>query len=701
MAFNRDETLLAVARMSSEIEIWKTPKHCSSSIQRDSSTRSLRAMNNEWTLLKKISAKKNTSIESIAWMRPKKGAKDQSDRLFTAGLHGVVTEWDLNTLLPKRMSGAYGGAIWSMAIHEQTIAIACEDGLVRLYNSDLLLKQHLGPSKSETIPNNNKLKHCEGNRLLAVCFNHDGTRMFCGGLTGAYCFDLKSGSLAYKIPLQASICTALCYLKDETLIVGDSSGQTLFCDAKFGTVLSSHKEHLADVLQIVPTSCQTKVLVTGIHPRVSMFQKGSNANQWVHTRGKYPHNHDLYAIAIYDDAHVFAGGLDGRLSFVELSDFFAREETTSRHFGLIPASDLSVARNISIAAKNSETKSEQRLLFVSDNRNVISVVQLPDKVQVVSEEPVLKKPKYDSDLVLNDQVLSNGLISQLLAVSKGGWTMSSFAVSPDGKTVCCCGPDFSAIFRLEFTVDEDNNVNIKVTERFDMKNLNVTPGLHCAFVNNQIVAVASRTNETLQLFNVEQKKLVYFYDLKSLNDQTSAISTQSLYFPTSVHSLCANEKYIVVARGQSIFVFDVQNHESTKPVWSMSLVSESDTVVYKVAFLDETSFYMLSSHNKLGIYDITEKKVVQDMTVGRTGEDMRGGVRGLVKGQSSIHAYTNYSLFNMHDSSYERKHRPRIDETMIMNVLPLTNDEYAMIRFDYKSFYLTLLGVVYRKRYGT
>ncbi len=40
---------------------------------------------------------------------------DGSERLFTGGLDGALTEWDLRTRRPRHVGDSFGGAVWAMA----------------------------------------------------------------------------------------------------------------------------------------------------------------------------------------------------------------------------------------------------------------------------------------------------------------------------------------------------------------------------------------------------------------------------------------------------------------------------------------------------------------------------------------------------------------------------------------------------------
>ncbi len=76
IAFNEDYSLLAVGKSDGSIEIYVSKdEHFSN-----------------WTLIKKFPGKLNTTVEKILWI---------GNRLYSAGLHSYITEWDFSTLSPK------------------------------------------------------------------------------------------------------------------------------------------------------------------------------------------------------------------------------------------------------------------------------------------------------------------------------------------------------------------------------------------------------------------------------------------------------------------------------------------------------------------------------------------------------------------------------------------------------------------------
>jgi WD40 repeat protein len=76
VSFNEDYSLLAVGKNDGSIQIFVTiDDHFSN-----------------WTLIKYFPGKINTTVEKIIWI---------GDRLYSAGLHSYITEWDFTTLSPK------------------------------------------------------------------------------------------------------------------------------------------------------------------------------------------------------------------------------------------------------------------------------------------------------------------------------------------------------------------------------------------------------------------------------------------------------------------------------------------------------------------------------------------------------------------------------------------------------------------------
>jgi hypothetical protein len=57
----------------------------------------------------------DASVESIAWY---------GGRLFAGGLHSTVTEYDLETLMPKASVDSFGGPVWAIAVNNAGTMLA-------------------------------------------------------------------------------------------------------------------------------------------------------------------------------------------------------------------------------------------------------------------------------------------------------------------------------------------------------------------------------------------------------------------------------------------------------------------------------------------------------------------------------------------------------------------------------------------------
>lgn len=136
ISFNEKQTLLAVARTNGDLELWST----------------ISELPQNWIPIKRIPAQAHTTIEAIVWKRDT--LNEGYEHLFTAGLHGFITDWNLDTLLPRNTSEVLGGAIWDMCTSDKSeyLATACEDGKIRLYDTNFVLFKYFGPSKSDPIP---------------------------------------------------------------------------------------------------------------------------------------------------------------------------------------------------------------------------------------------------------------------------------------------------------------------------------------------------------------------------------------------------------------------------------------------------------------------------------------------------------------------------------------------------------------------
>lgn len=58
------------------------------------------------------------------------------ERLLSAGLEGVLSEWDLDLLEEMASTDSYGGPVWDIALNrsQKRLAAATEDGTIRIFD---------------------------------------------------------------------------------------------------------------------------------------------------------------------------------------------------------------------------------------------------------------------------------------------------------------------------------------------------------------------------------------------------------------------------------------------------------------------------------------------------------------------------------------------------------------------------------------
>eukprot|EP00271_Cylindrocystis_brebissonii_P004887 TRINITY_DN16808_c0_g1_i1.p1 TRINITY_DN16808_c0_g1~~TRINITY_DN16808_c0_g1_i1.p1 ORF type:complete len:1190 (+),score=220.21 TRINITY_DN16808_c0_g1_i1:223-3792(+) len=97
LAASVDGTAMAAARDDGAIEVWRVA-----------------AGSVGWHCELRIPGRKDAAISSLVWCLATR--KAPRGRLFSAGLDGHITEWDLGSLAPKRVIDSYGGPVWDMAV---------------------------------------------------------------------------------------------------------------------------------------------------------------------------------------------------------------------------------------------------------------------------------------------------------------------------------------------------------------------------------------------------------------------------------------------------------------------------------------------------------------------------------------------------------------------------------------------------------
>uniref|UniRef100_A0A7N0TIR6 Uncharacterized protein n=1 Tax=Kalanchoe fedtschenkoi TaxID=63787 RepID=A0A7N0TIR6_KALFE len=328
LATSVDESQVAAAREDGSLEIWAVSPgsvgwHCQLTVHGDAKSR----------------------VSSLAWCRPAT-QRSRSGRLMSSSIDGYVYEWDLFNLKQKAIVDSVGVSIWQMAVAPQTkasngyinghangikgysstdsddeddqklvhqeesfdenpvVALACDDGCVRLYNV----------TESDKLVYKKSLPRVSG-RTLSVTWSSDGCLIYSGSSDGFIrCWDAKSGREIYRINSGLGsvgggydICIwSLLSLRNGSIVSADSSGSVQFWDSRHGTLLQTHSLHKGDVNALVAVPSHDRVFSAGSDGQILLFKcskidsgDGSSGSiKWNYVHSVRTHTHDVKALAV-------------------------------------------------------------------------------------------------------------------------------------------------------------------------------------------------------------------------------------------------------------------------------------------------------------------------------------------------------------------------------------------------------------------
>ncbi|KAJ4937558.1 hypothetical protein JOQ06_002193 [Pogonophryne albipinna] len=294
MAFNPRTERLAVARADGALEIFNFADN--------------------YFQEKVIPGQDGRAAEALCWL---------GQRLFSAGLNGEITEYDLENLRPRYTVEAYGGPIWSISSNSQgsLLAVGCEDGTVKIF--EIL---------EERIQFQRNLDRQKG-RIISLCWHPSGTLIAAGMMDMIKIFDAESGRATHRLLVERGVGASksrevvvwsIAFLSDHTIISGDSAGKVQVWDGLTGTLVRTHLVTKWDVLALSSSQDESSVVAGTSEGTVVQFQflssnVGQQDKEWVRTRTFKNHSHDVRGLA-HTDTAVVSGGMDTQLVVRPLLD---------------------------------------------------------------------------------------------------------------------------------------------------------------------------------------------------------------------------------------------------------------------------------------------------------------------------------------------------------------------------------------------
>mmetsp|Transcript_63497 Transcript_63497/g.148022 ORF Transcript_63497/g.148022 Transcript_63497/m.148022 type:complete len:746 (+) Transcript_63497:108-2345(+) len=289
-----EEPRLAVGRANGALELW------------DTST---------WHLHSSSAGHARRSIRSFVWVL------DEEDRttcrLFSAGLHKDITEWDLMTLKPEVSIPSGGGAVWALCAHRQRAFAACDDGSVRVFSLEG------GPGSISYV----RRIHVDEQRLLSIA-DFGSAQIFAGGSSGQITkWSVNSSQCEAKMQVEKkdetdTLIWTLARIGEHTLASGDSLGLVYIWNGLSCTVIRRFDTHQADVLALAASPHGNLLLSGGIDAKISayVFQPGDES-KWVFHNAEFAQHHDIRSLSLDplgDCRRYVSGGVSGSLMFSEV-----------------------------------------------------------------------------------------------------------------------------------------------------------------------------------------------------------------------------------------------------------------------------------------------------------------------------------------------------------------------------------------------
>ncbi|XVE84287.1 hypothetical protein DITRI_Ditri17bG0000800 [Diplodiscus trichospermus] len=341
LATSADESQVAAAREDCSLEIWLVSPgsvgwHHQLTIHGDTSCR----------------------VSSLVWCCV--GSKGlSSGRLFSSSIDGSVSEWDLFDLKQKIVLESIGVSIWQMAaapinklpaleeprsqhfgngylndkydsddeesylsedvsdseqvhqklVEDRRVAIACDDGAVRIYTI----------SDSDKLIYHKSLPRVSG-RTLSVTWSLDSNRIYSGSSDGLIrCWDADLGHEIFRSTVALGgmssgpeLCIwSLLSLRCGTVVSADSTGSVQFWNGDNGTLLQAHSYHKGDVNSLAAAPSENRVFSAGSDGQVILYKLSSESLQsgndkssfemmkkWVYVGYVRAHTHDVRALTM-------------------------------------------------------------------------------------------------------------------------------------------------------------------------------------------------------------------------------------------------------------------------------------------------------------------------------------------------------------------------------------------------------------------
>ncbi|EGF78769.1 hypothetical protein BATDEDRAFT_20391 [Batrachochytrium dendrobatidis JAM81] len=567
---------LAAARANGNIELWN-PRGKS------------------WFLERTIHGSAEAPIESVVWVHQTSSAEPDSTsthevdssitpshfsplRLFSAGLTGLITEYNLSSLLPRYETDSFGGPIWCMAVnHAQShLAVGCEDGYVRIFKILPL----------ETIQTHGHLEFVstiekQSGRVMSLAWHPSDTFLVVGSVKNTIRkISVATGRSVHRMTLDTvrGEDTIVWDLKiiaptlpgasspSFLIVAADSLGYITFWDWNTATMRKCVKAHGADALCLASNAAGTRVFSAGVdHSSLATTHSNSSKRapvsktSWVVSGQKRFHTHDVRALLYIEDRpfdSIVSGGVDTSLIFSSPGSSFNKMK--QQRMPLFPHRPL-----VSIAP-------DVRLVMARFDDHV-NIWRLAD---------------------INPRLDHTGHKHLMTIKFKGKTNLVASAISSNGAWICLSDHYTVKLYRVSFPyetstkTDESNPTGSPIIKR--AKKFHIVGGASCVlFSPDSSKLIVAGTDSIVRVVDLEMQLNGSFKIAAEFNQHAGDASKSDMYSVNQsdsvkacagilLISICTHSKYMATADVLNrVYVYNLESLQlhSTLPVFTSLLTS--------------------------------------------------------------------------------------------------------------------------------
>ena len=286
LSLHKSSTMLTVARANGSIEFW------------DSVMETFAFINSTPVCPKKM-------IQDLVWIR---------DRIFSSDSNGTISEWKFGHTHEVNIQG-FDKPICCMekSFCESFLAVGFQDGRIKIFN---VIEERELEFRSE-------LQKQLG-KILSIAWHPEGEQFACGMDNSTLAiFSVANGLCLQRITLDeykkhSTLIWQIKFLRDNTLVTGDSMGKIQFWNGKFGTLKQGYTLHeeLSDILAIYVNAKEDTIFASGVDSKVAILNRVDidGISKWIPSGAIRIHTHDVKSIVGCEGKFILTGSVDTKIA---------------------------------------------------------------------------------------------------------------------------------------------------------------------------------------------------------------------------------------------------------------------------------------------------------------------------------------------------------------------------------------------------